>query len=250
MKYCFLCAVAVLLSSAHAVEFRANPMRKIITMLQDMQKELEREGLMEKETFEKAMCACEETLKQTENTIADATAESAEQSSGVDSGKAEQSQLNQEISEHQASKEAAENDLSEATNLRKKQASTFLREEKETKISVRQLSHAIPALEKGMTGAALMQLRVGPRLRRTIEVTHFLSSEERAGVLAFLDEGSDDDDSVGDAQQAPSSAEIVGMLKNMKDEMEKNLAEMRETEQADASSFAAMSSAKKTRNRR
>merc|ERR1719463_397148 len=116
-------------------------------MLQDMQGELEREGRMEEETFEKAMCACDEISKETQKKIEDATAESSEQSSVVDSGVAEQSQLNQEISEHQASKEAAENDLSEGTNIRTKQKSTFLHEEKETKISIKQLNSAIPALE-------------------------------------------------------------------------------------------------------
>jgi hypothetical protein len=213
-------------------------------MLQDMQSELERESYVDKETFDKAMCTCDEMMKDTQNKIADATAESSQQSSAVDSGVAEQSQLNQEISDHQASKEAAEHDLSEATNIRNKQKAEFLKEEKETKISIRQLSSAIPALEKGLTGASLLQFRWGPRLRRLVEVTHYLSAEERTGVLAFLDSGTDDEDSVGDTQQAPSSSEVVGMLKNMKDEMVKNLAEMREQEKADGSSFGEMAAAK------
>merc|ERR1719174_232699 len=89
-------------SVSESVQFGANPMRKIITMLQDMQKEIEREGETEKEIFEKAMCACETGQKELQKTIEDATSESEEQSSAIEAQTAEKAQLTQEIEDHKS----------------------------------------------------------------------------------------------------------------------------------------------------
>merc|ERR1719171_2495950 len=76
---------------------KENPMRKIITMLQDMQKEVEREGAAEKEIFDKALCACENGEEELDKTIADSTASIEEWTSKTKSGKAESAQLTQEV---------------------------------------------------------------------------------------------------------------------------------------------------------
>merc|ERR1719235_2806952 len=91
-----------------------------------------------------------------------------------------------------------------------------------------------------MGGASLMQLSGSGRLRRLIEITKYLSSDERSGVLAFLDQGDEDGESV----QAPGSGEILGILKNMKDEMQKDLKEMQEQEKSDHEAFNELKAAK------
>merc|ERR1719262_532783 len=136
-------------------------------------------------------------------------------------------------------------DLADATAIRDKAHKTFQKEEKDNTIQIKQLDKAIPALEKGMGASSLMQTRVGRHLRRTIEVTRYLTAEERTGVLAFLDAGSSDEDQVGDAVQAPGSGEILGIMKNMKDEMSKDLTEMQDREKADFESFNELKAAKK-----
>jgi len=236
--------IAPTMAVSEKVQFGANPMRKIITMLQDMQKELEREGEMEKEIFEKAMCACETGQKELQKTIEDATAEIEEQSSAIEAQTAEKSQLTQEIEDHKSSQAQAEKDLSEATAIRDKAHKNFMKEAKDTKHSLAGLDKAIPAIEKGMGASSLMQTRVGHHLRRTIEITRLLSPEERTGVLAFLDAGSSDEDQDGDSVQAPGSGEILGILKNMKDEMSKDLTEMQDREKGDFESFNELKAAK------
>merc|ERR1719424_1176900 len=74
-----------------------NPMRKIITMLQDMAKELEREGEIEKEIFDKALCACEGGDKELQNVIDESTAAIEEWTAKLESMKAENAQLTSEI---------------------------------------------------------------------------------------------------------------------------------------------------------
>jgi len=62
MQVAVLC-LALLMSSASAVDktqglAAANPIRRVVNLLQDMQKKVEAEGKKEKELFEKFMCYC------------------------------------------------------------------------------------------------------------------------------------------------------------------------------------------------
>merc|ERR1719161_2773728 len=87
---------------AAEVTTEANPMRKIINMLQSMQAELEKESEAEKELFEKAFCACESGEKGLQKEIEDATAEIATQQSKVESDSAQKEQLAAEIADHKS----------------------------------------------------------------------------------------------------------------------------------------------------
>merc|ERR1719405_278386 len=88
-----------------------------------------------------------------------------------------------------------------------------------------------------MSGASLMQLpgmsRKMDRFRRYIEVSKNINNDDRSAVLAFLDQG----DSEDDASQSRGAGEILGILKNMKDEMEKDLKEMQVQDQNDHNAF-------------
>lgn len=75
-----------------------------------------------------------------------------------------------------------------------------------------------------------------------IETTSYLQADARTGLLAFLDQGMGDDLSEG--VEIPSSGEIVGMLKSMKEEMERDLAETESNEKSAAATFADMSASK------
>merc|ERR1719162_744392 len=219
-------------------------MRKIIGMLQDMSAELTREGELEAEIFEKAMCACEGGGKDLGKVIEDSGADIDRLTAKVSQDSAERSQLQQEVAEHQANFEQTKKDLAEALMIRTKEGKAFNAKEKDTKFNLNGLGQAIPAIEKGMGGAALMQMDAAPRLRRMIEVTRYLTSDDRSGVLAFLDQGLGEDDQVGDSTKAPQSGEILGILKSMKDEMQKDLGEMQTQEKTDQENFNDMKAAK------
>jgi len=230
------------LQSAHAERSEANPMRKIISMLQDMTKELEAEAEAEKEIFDKAACVCEGGEGSLKKVIDDSTAAIEEYTSKIGAGEAEKAQLTQEIADHKASAAAAEEDLSHATMLRDKEHKKFVEEDKDTKFNIASLGKAIPAIEKGMGGAAFMQLSGSSRFRRFVEVTKFMSSDDRSTVLSFLNQGMDDEDS--SAEQAPQSGQILGILKSMKDEMEADLKELQDQEASDFNSFNDLKAAK------
>merc|ERR1719235_1445680 len=230
MAFLFLALQPTVVKSAQVKATTSeNPMRRIITMLQDMAKEVEREGEAEKAIFEKALCACEGGEAELDKTIADSEAAIEEWTAKTSSAKAESTQLTQEVADHKTSAAQAKSDLSEATTLREKEHKQFIAEEKDTKSNLDGLSKAIPAIEKGMGGAALMQLpgaeRKMDRLRRFVEVTKYIDNDARSEVLAFME--------AGEGEQTQGAGEILGILKNMKDEMEKDLSDMQK-EDADA----------------
>merc|ERR1719214_177578 len=91
----FLLGVDPMMAGQSKALSSANPMRKIITMLQDMQKEVEAEAEAEKEIFEKALCACEGGEKELDETIASSEAAIEEWTAKTASGKAQKAQLTQ-----------------------------------------------------------------------------------------------------------------------------------------------------------
>jgi len=61
------------LGMASATEI--NPIRKVVTLMQEMQKEVEAEGETEKDLFEKFMCYCKNNDGALKKQAADATAQ-------------------------------------------------------------------------------------------------------------------------------------------------------------------------------
>jgi len=211
-------------------------------MLQDMQKEVEREGEAEKEIFEKALCACEGGEEELDKTIADSEAGIEEWTAKTESGTAESAQLTQEVADHKTAAAQAKSDLSEATMLREKENKAFVAEEKDTKTNLDGLSKAIPAIEKGMGGASLMQMpgaqRKMEKLRRFVEVTKYIDNDARSEVLAFMESGE------GSEQTSQGAGEILGILKSMQDEMMKDLKEMQAEDASAHNSFNDLKAAK------
>merc|ERR1719261_2454200 len=106
-------------------EMGANPIRKIVTLMQNMQKEIEAEGLKEKELFDKFMCFCNANSGDLAKSGSDAKAKIEELSAQLKSEEAEKAQLEQELVDHKKDREQAKNDLAEATSLREKEKAEY-----------------------------------------------------------------------------------------------------------------------------
>merc|ERR550537_1118371 len=99
------------------------------------------------------------------------------------------------------------------------------------------MATAIPALEKGMGGASLMQMPGTNRLRQLVENYPNVDSNDRRNVIAFLEENGD---------YAPQSGQIVGILKAMKDDMEAELKEAIADEDKAIIGFGELKASKET----
>jgi len=218
-------------------ESGANPIRKIVTLLQNMQKEIEAEGAKEKELFDKFMCFCSGNNGDLTKKAADAKAAIEELSAKLKSEEAEKVQLAQDLVAHKADREAAKSDIEEATMLREKEAAAYAAEKADSEYNIGAMAKAIPALEKGMGGAALIQLPGGDRLKKLIDSSPHIDDNDRRNVMAFLEENGD---------YAPASGQIVGILKGMKDDMEAELKEAVATEEKSIAGFGELKASKET----
>merc|ERR1719420_225998 len=192
----------------------ANPIRKIVTLLQNMQKEIEAEGAKEKELFDKFMCFCSGNDGDLKKKAADATAQAEELTAKIKSEEAEKTQLAQDLIDHKKDREGATGDIEEATVLRTKEAAAYAEFKADSETNIAAMGKAIPALEKGMGGAALLQLPGVTGLKKIVESYPKMDSMDRRTAMAFLEDSS---------ESTGASDEIVGILKAMKDDMEAEL---------------------------
>merc|ERR1719277_1277643 len=100
----------------------ANPIRKVVTMLQAMQKKITAEGEKEKELFEKFMCYCKHGDEALAKSIAEAETKIPAVTSDIEEGEAEAKQLKIDLKSHQTDRAAAKAAMAEATTIREKEA--------------------------------------------------------------------------------------------------------------------------------
>jgi len=201
----------------------ANPIRRVVTMLQDMQAKVAEEGEKEKALFDKFMCYCKTAGDDLEASIKTGKAKIASLEELLKSGKEQMEQLEADLKEHEASRAEAKAAMASATAMREKEAAAFAKFSEDSKTNLAALAKAIPAIETGMGGAFLQTTAASNLKRFTIEKAE-ISDETRQEVLAFLS---------GKGEYAPQSGQIVGILKQMEDEMAKAL-EDAETAEAEA----------------
>merc|ERR1719387_2829106 len=167
--------------------------------------------------------------------IADMKVKIETYASAVEQEKAEKAQFEQDLVKHEADKAGAIEDLSKSTALRSKEKAEFDADLADQQTNLAGVSSAIPALEKGMGGAAFMQLPMSKHLRQLVEASKYTNSYDRSIVVSFLDQSGD---------YVPASGQIVGILKNMKDEMEASIKDLTASEESAVKGYEDLKAAK------
>jgi chromosome segregation ATPase len=215
----------------------ANPIRRVVTMLQDMQRKVQEEGEKESELYDKFMCYCKTNGGTLDQSIAEAKAKIDSLTSELEATSKRKVQTDQSLVDNRASREGAKGDMSKATEIRTKEAAAFSKEAADLKTNLEALAKAIPAIENGMS-SSFLQTAVGATLRTLVVEKAELPDNQRQDVMAFLS-GS------GAAGYVPRSGEIVGILKNIEDQMKKSLAEATSTEEESQQSYDGLMAGKK-----
>jgi len=225
--------------AALTLQTEANPIRKVVTLLQDMQKEIEAEGEKEKGLYDKFMCYCDGNTDGMSKSAEEAAQRITELKSKLEAEKSEKAQLDQELMQHKQDREMAKADLAQATEIREKEHKEYVEFSTEQKSNLDAMTGAIAALEKGM-GKAFLQGGSAGRLIKVVQASSSVDDYERSSVMAFL---SGKQNPFGD--YSSQSGEIVGILKAMKDEMDKDLNGAVSAEEEAAKGFAELAAAKK-----
>jgi len=233
MMRCFV--MCALLGVAAGAEAGANPIRKVVTLMQNMQKEIEAQGAKEKELFDKFMCYCGGGADGLKKAVADSGAAIEELTAKLKSEEAEKAQIAQDLVTHKADREGATGDIEEATVLRNKEEAAYAAEKADSETNIAAMAKAIPALEKGMGGAALLQMPSGDRLKKIVSSYPNVDASDRREALAFLEDSS---------ASTGASDQIVGILKAMKDDMEAELKEAIAAEEKSIAGFMDLKASK------
>jgi len=217
------------------VENRANPIRRVVTMLQSMEKKVKAEGERDEELFEKYMCYCKNGASGLQASIDAADTKIPQVESAIKEGEATLAQLKADLVQHKSDRADAKKSIAEATAIRTKEAAIYAKDSGDHKTNIAAMGKAIASLEKGMAGSAFLQTSAATVLRRlTIEMD--LSNTDRDLISGFLTEGR--------SGYAPQGGEITGILKQMKDTMESDLEDLTKTEETAKANFDGLVKAK------
>jgi chromosome segregation ATPase len=232
MKAAILFALA-LPSQAAEEHAAANPIRKVVNMLQMMQKKVEAEGEKEQELFDKFMCYCKSSGGDLAASIADAETKVSELPSAVEEAEGQLGQLKEDLKKAQSDRTAAKAAIAEATAIREKEAAEFAELSNELKTNIAAIGKAVDALRKGM-GGAFLQTTAATTLKNLVENDQKMLDVDREDLTAFLSDGA----------SSGSSGAIVGILEQMRDTMSANLADATGTEEESIKAFDTLVAAK------
>merc|ERR1719409_2413909 len=142
--------LALLGSAAASVEdaSKNRPVTKVINLLKDMQKQLEKEGEEDEEVYDKMMCWCETNDKEKTQAIADGEQRITDLGSSIEELTAKSARLTAEISNLNGEVGKNTEALDKATALRTSDLADFNAEEKETLSSIASMKAAVQVLSK------------------------------------------------------------------------------------------------------
>jgi len=215
-------------------EHRANPIRKVVTMLQMMQNKVSEQGKKTEKIYDQFMCYCNnaDTLLGGAITAAENKIPMLESAIGEDAGL--KKQLDADLVKHKADRSAAKGAIAKATAIREKDAAAFAKAKGDLDTNIAALAKAIPAIEKGMGG--FLQTSAAQVVKQ-LSINMDMSGVDRELLTNFL---------ASKTGYAPASGEIVGILKTMNDEMTADLADTTAAETAAIAAFDGLVAAKTT----
>jgi len=238
MATALLAFIALLAGSqafAATENLQANPIRRVVNMLQSMQSKVAEEGKTEEDLFDKFMCYCKTGVADLTAQITAAETKMPQVTSALTEATALKEQLAAEIKTHREDKAAAEMAISKATALRKREASAFAKESSDYKANIAAMTKALAAIERG-AGSSFLQSSSAATLRR-LAVDMEMSTSDRDMLSSFLAQGQGSD-------YVPQSGQITGILKQMLDTMKSDLANLTAAEEKAIADFEAMVAAK------
>lgn len=223
-------------ASAVQARARANPIRKVVTLLQKMERKVREEGDKQHELFDKFMCFCKSTDGGLSSSIASAEEGIPQLESYAKQASAERDQIASDLEKTKSDMASAEAAVKEADALRAKDAQAFEKESADTKTNINALGQAIDAISSG-GGSSFLQSSAASVLRQ-LSLSTSMNGDDIDLLQGFLAGG-------GSQSHDPQSGEVLGMLKQMKSDMAERLAESTSEEEQARRSHDSLVAAKK-----
>jgi septal ring factor EnvC (AmiA/AmiB activator) len=216
-------------------QLNENPIRRIVNLLQMMAKEIETDGEKDEEMHEKYMCYCKTNVGKLGDSLQELTAKIPQIEASIDEAISTKTQIEADLVKHKQDREDAKAAIADATAQREKEAAEFASESTEDKANIAACTKAIDAIAKGMAG---MFLQSGSATAlRSIVLNRDMDRYSRRVLTDFLSTSTS-------SGYAPGSGEIVGILKQLLENMEGELGDIIKTEDTAIAEFEALVAAK------
>jgi DNA repair exonuclease SbcCD ATPase subunit len=216
--------VALLMSAVLAAgvreELGENPIRRIVNLLQKMQSEVTEEAKRDEELTEKFVCYCTKNDGELSTSTESLRAKIPEIEASITEAVALKEQLDAELVKHKADREAAKESIASSMKQREKEAAAFAEESTELNGNINSCKAAVTALTKGL-GGSFLQSTAANKLRNLVLARTNMDRYSRETLTDFL--------SVKQGY-TPVSQEIIGILSQLQEDMEKELAAITKTE--------------------
>jgi septal ring factor EnvC (AmiA/AmiB activator) len=249
----FTCCVALLLTGSLGLNMEASmassltfddaaakkrPVSKVITLLKDMLKELEKDAADDEELYDKMACWCSTNKKEKTKSIADAQASVSASNTKIEELTATSSRLTTEIENLQSEIANNQKALDSATAIRQKQLAEFNGESTDLTQSIASLKSAVVVMKKNSflqmpREGVVASVQDAMKMHESL-LTGVLTNAERKAVTAFIQ----------DPSYAPQSGEIFGILGQMKETFEANLDASQKEETATQRAYEELKAAK------
>eukprot|EP00933_Yihiella_yeosuensis_P045960 TRINITY_DN413_c0_g1_i1.p1 TRINITY_DN413_c0_g1~~TRINITY_DN413_c0_g1_i1.p1 ORF type:complete len:689 (-),score=239.47 TRINITY_DN413_c0_g1_i1:136-2202(-) len=181
----------------------ANPIRRVVNMLQKLSTKIDEEGEKEKELYEKFMCHCKSELADFNKGRASFEAAVPKLEAQIEQTAASIAQIQTEIDAKRGEEKTAKESVNAAETERKKEHTGYVNEDKVLDESIKTIGSTIPLLEKAM-GGGFLQTRSKllaqlskeqiQRMKKVVMNSKSASPSDRQLVSAFLAEGSETPD--------------------------------------------------------
>merc|ERR1719161_3180922 len=217
------------------------PIQKVIGLLRDMETQLTKEADEDAEMYEKMGCWCTTNDAEKTKSISDAKLHIEKLTAKIESDTAKVSQLETEIAKLGEEIAKSTSALEQATAIKTKETAEFEADQADMAANAKSLGGAVEALGAAHPGAALSQqalMQVRTILRKHSEMHQkMFGSKRHRAALALIQENDK-------ALYAPESGAIFGVLKQMKEGFETNMADAASEEKQALSDFTSMKDAK------
>jgi len=224
------------------------PVSKVITLLKDMLKQLEKEAEEDEEIYDKMACWCETNDKEKTKAIAEAEARISDLGTKIEELTANSARLGTEIKNLEKEVAANQAALDAATAIRQKQLAEFNAEEKDLLESISALKAAVVVLSKHHAGGLLQTATTlqHEMQRHSLLLQGVLTHADRRLLASFIQAPEDYFDASPTFKQAyaPQSGQIFGILKQMKETFESNLSASQKEEMSNQKAYEDLKAAK------
>jgi len=204
-------------SASMQMQTGANPIRKVVNLLQGLRKEAEKEGALARKAFDKALCFCTTNDAKTTTEIEDATARVSALTATIKELEGSNAQLKSEIADLESEIGEDQKSVDEATKVRKDEAGQYAAESMDLKTNIAAVQQAVEALKKGLSliqsDGSLPDALVAHMKPALSKVAAAAQGGDRDMIASFMQGGT----------QAGSADQILGILEQMLDNFKENL---------------------------